>query len=167
MSNTTRSAAPVVLSIAALAIGSAGAGAGTITEPVAVTIENVTPPPVFYHSLMLFPVDQQGEPLDTVRFDTMAPAEVFSGDESSNVVRPIESFEYIDDFGDPGDLILRIVFGDGALAWSPGEMLTFRFSLIFEPGTLWKIDAQFTPVPAPSATAVACLAGLALLRRRR
>lgn len=167
MNHTTRSRTPFVLSIAAAAIVSSAAGAGTITEPVAVTIENVTPPPIFYHSLMLFPVDQQGQPLDNVRFDTTVAAGVFSGDESSNVVRPIEFFEYIDDFGDPGDLILRIVFGDGALAWNPGEMLTFRFSLIYEPGTLWKIDAQFTPVPAPSAAAVACLAGLALLRRRR
>lgn len=142
------------------------ASATMITEPVALTLENVGQPQNFYSSLLLFPVDQQGNPLETAFFDTNVVPGVFIGDETSNTPRTIAGYAYIDDFGDPGDLLLRIDFPEND-PWSPDEMLTFTFSLNYEEGTLWKIDIQLTTIPAPGALAAFAAAGFLGRRRRR
>ncbi len=142
------------------------AAAEVITEPVSVTIENVGSPANFYRSLLLFPVDQMGQPIDSVFFNTGAVPGVFIGDEFSVTPRAIASYAFIDDFGDPGNLMLRIEFPVGQ-PWGPDEMLSFHFVMEYEEGTLWKLDLQLSSVPAPGAAAMVGLVGLLGARRRR
>lgn len=156
----------MIAPLALLALGAGAASANVITEPVAVTIENVGTQSNFYSSLLLFPVDQTGEPMETAYFDTGTVPGVFIGDEFSTTPRAIASYAYIDDFGNPGDLMLRITF-PADQPWSPDEMLSFHFVLEYEEGAQWKIDMQLTPVPAPGAFAAIGLLGVAGIRRRR
>ncbi|MBL8747246.1 MAG: hypothetical protein JNK58_12935 [Phycisphaerae bacterium] len=154
-----------VASLAFLASASFAA-ANVITEPTTVTIENVANPANFYSSLLLFPVDQTGQPIETAYFNTGVVPGVFIGDENSLTPRDIASYAYIDDFGNPGNLMLRIDFPVDQ-PWSPAEMLSFHFVIEYEEGVLWKLDFQLTPVPAPGATAAFALLALAGTRRRR
>lgn len=157
----------LALACGAIALASGAAAAGTITEPVAVTLENVGQPVNYYSSLMLFPVTQTGDFMDTAWFDTQTPPGVFIGDESSNTPRVIQGFAFLDAFGEgPGNAVLRIDFPPSD-PWGPNEMLSFRFVINFEEGELWKIDVQLTPVPAPGAIAALGLTGLLGIRRRR
>lgn len=154
-----------VASLALLAL-SGVASANVISEPTYVTIENVANPANFYGSLLLFPVDQMGDPIETAYFNTGIVPGVFIGDELSNTPRTIASYAYVNEFGDPGNSMLRIDF-PADQPWSPAEMLSFHFVLEYEEGVQWKLDFQLTPVPAPGAAAAFGLVGLMGARRRR
>lgn len=168
MNKTLRHSTLFALTAGSLALVNGSAHAAMITDPVAVTLENVGGEPTpLYRSILLFPVDQSGQYIDTVFFNTDVTPGVFVGDETSNIVRPVESLVFLDDSGQPGgSSALLITFPMNNL-WGPEEMLSFHFTLNYEEGELWKIDLQLTTVPAPGAIAAFGFTGVALTRRRR
>lgn len=143
----------------------APAGADAITSNVALTVQHVGEPSVLYRGITIFPVDQQGMILDGVSFDTTAEPGVFVGDESSNTPRPVETIEFTDMGGMPGNLLISFMFAESS-PWSAGETLTFHFTVLVPEGVRPKFDVQFVVVPAP-ASALALVAGGVIAARRR
>ncbi|MDX2115654.1 MAG: hypothetical protein SFZ24_08555 [Planctomycetota bacterium] len=143
------------------------AHAGMISEQASVTVGNDEAPEVFYRSILIFPVDQQGNPLTDATFELDYVPGVFVGDETSNIARPLVSSRFLSYEGAPGNQLLEFTFDDSA-PWAPGELLNFRFMLTYEPTSPIKLDVQITSVPAPAALALTASVGLvAGLRRRR